>query len=193
MGIYSGISDSVQLALIVAIPAMMSPLLLAWLTNRAALKAKAQDAELRRTEKSEEWRRQDEVAAKLLIQQELAATRAAEAAAKAAEAVEISKVVAVKVDGLLADRDKQNVREGEQRGKAAGEEAARQLAEGQRQGRESEREGVASAKVVMTASADQPIPVTDDRVAVASERVAVATEAATKATERVADEAEKKK
>lgn len=176
-----GISENVQIALIAMLPLVAVPIITVWATNRS-----------RRREKIEEWKRQDEVAAKLLAYQELAATKAEQAAVKAAEAAAISREVAVKIDGLLADRDKHNIREGEQKGKLAGEEAARQLAEGQRQGRESEREGVASAKVVM-APTDQPIPVKDDRVAVASERVAAATEAATKATERVADEAEKKK
>lgn len=37
------ISEAVQLALIVAIPAILSPLILAWLTNRNTMKLKEQD------------------------------------------------------------------------------------------------------------------------------------------------------
>lgn len=47
------VSDTVILALIVAIPAMLSPLLLAWLTNRN-----------RASEKAEDYARQDAVASK---------------------------------------------------------------------------------------------------------------------------------
>jgi hypothetical protein len=83
--------ENVYLALIVAIPAMMSPLLMAWLTNRN-----------RAQEKTEDYARQDAVAAKA----ELAARKVAEAAelllasnaqvAKAAD--EASKATNTKLD-----------------------------------------------------------------------------------------------
>lgn len=113
--------------------------------------------------------------------------KAAEAVAKASVGVAKIEAVAHQIDGLLAERDKTKVREGEAKGKQAGVEAAEQLAEGQRQGRDTERESVAAATAGLPAAAPlagkQPLPVADDRTGAASDRVAQATERLADATE----------
>lgn len=106
-----------------------------------------------------------------------------------------ARIIGTKIDGMLVDRDKAKVAEGEEKGKQAGVVAAEQLAEGQRQGRESERESAAAQVAISPGSVGdvkQPIPVKDDRTAVASERVADAAERTANATSRVADAAEVK-
>lgn len=171
---------TVQLALIVAIPAGIAavvPILLNWLNNRANRQQKADEAAARSREKQEDWRRQDEVAAKLLAQQAIIEARAA-------EALEVAKATATKIDGMLVDRDKANYAEGEKKEAARGKEIADQLAEGQRQGREEER---ASRESLTPADNKAPLPVADDRTATASERVADASERTASATERATD------
>jgi len=59
------LESSVQLALIVAIPAIVSPLLLAWINDRTQRKAKLLEAAIRRQEKLEDYARQDRVATAL--------------------------------------------------------------------------------------------------------------------------------
>lgn len=81
--------------------------------------------------------------------------------------------VALKVDGMLVQRDAAKVAEGERKGKQAGEDMAAVLAEGQRQGREER--GIRSN--------GEPLPVADDRTAIAAERSATATERVATATE----------
>lgn len=80
--------------------------------------------------------------------------------------------------------------EGEAKGRLAGEDAARTLAEGQKQGAEIERASVAAATItlqpVAIAHAALPVPVVDDRAAAIAERSVAA-------TERIADATEKKK
>ena len=127
------------------------------------------------------------------------AKRMADAAAReAAAGVAKINAVSVQIDGLLKERDRANVFEGEQKGKQAGEDAAYQLAEGQRQGREAEREsaaakGPATSNAPTTSADGRPLSVEDDRTATASERVASATERAANATQRVATATEEKK
>lgn len=87
--------------------------------------------------------------------------------------------VGVKVDGMLVTRDKSNVDEGMRLGRAAGDEASAQRAEGRRQERDAHREAVALAPHPN----GEPLPVADDRTAVAAERGAAA-------NERIADAAE---
>lgn len=94
--------------------------------------------------------------------------------------------VATQIDGLLVDRDKSKVREGEVKGKLAGEATAATLAEGQRQGAASERASVAAANpTAMPVPTDgkKPLPVADDRTAHAAERSAAAQERTAAATE----------
>lgn len=84
--------------------------------------------------------------------------------------------VAQKVDGMLAQRDAENIAAGERKGVQAGVETAAVLAEGQRQGRESAREQ-------QLRNGEQPVPVADERTAAAAERSATATERVATATE----------
>lgn len=70
--------------------------------------------------------------------------KASEAAALAGTAVTKIEAAAVQIDGLLAERDKAKVIEGEARGQQAGEHTARTLAQGQAEGREAERSSVAA-------------------------------------------------
>lgn len=72
--------ENVYLALIVAVPALLSPLFLSWLTNRNQQKVKELDAELKRREKLEDYARQDEVAERLVKQQNAAVAKVAEVA-----------------------------------------------------------------------------------------------------------------
>lgn len=74
-------SDPVWIALIVAVPAMLSPLLMAWLTNRN-----------RRLEKQEDYARQDAVAAKAAEVAKLLLDRQAEVSAATAEAARLLEV-----------------------------------------------------------------------------------------------------
>lgn len=116
---------------------------------------------------------------------------------KAAEAVTKVEAVAVQIDGLLADRDRAKVVEGEVRGEKRGADAALQLAEGQRQGIEMAERASAVAKAASEptriADPSAPLPVADDRTATASERVAEATERSAVAGERVAQATEEQK
>lgn len=116
----------------------------------------------------------------------------------AAEAVRVAAGVAVKVDGLLTDRDLSKVREGVRDGLRQGEVKAEALLEGQRQGAETERASVAAVHSTLPGAAPavgskSPLPVADDRTATASERVAEATERSADATARVATATEGKK
>lgn len=73
-------SDAIVLALIVAVPAMFSPLLMAWITNRN-----------RRAEKREDYARQDAVAEKAAEVAETLLMRQAEVAAATAEQARLLK------------------------------------------------------------------------------------------------------
>lgn len=168
---------AIWLAIIVAVPAIITgsvvPVILNFLNNRSARQQRLDEVEARRLEKAEDWRRQDDVAAKLHEQQE-------RTAAKAAEAVEIAKGVSVKIDGMLADRDKANVEKGENKEAARGKDVAAALREGQLQGVADER---ASRESLVLAASDTPVKVADKLTQDATERSA-------NALERTADAAE---
>ena len=138
-------NDTLLVALIVSV---VAPTLLAVITNRFNRQQKKDEIEARQQERRDEaearlrdreveWRRQDEVAARLSAQQD-------RISAKTSEAIEIAKHTAVKIDGVLADRDKANVIEGETREAARGKETAAQLREGQLQGQADERASMAA-------------------------------------------------
>lgn len=113
---------------------------------------------------------------------------------KAAEAVEVSREVAIKVDGVMADRDKAKVKEGQQREKIAGEEKAETLAQGQKEGRDNALASVAAATKSAPALAkknDSEIPVTDVRATEAAERTADAMVRVADANEAAAEEKKK--
>jgi len=90
--------ESIQLALIVAIPAMLSPLLLAWLTNRS-----------RRLEKQEDYARQDLVAEKAAAVAKKAeeAARLLAISTKTAEAA--SNILIGKVDKVATVTDQVHI------------------------------------------------------------------------------------
>lgn len=60
------LSETVILALIVAVPASLSPLVLRWWDSKSIADAKEKEAEERRTDKEQDWARQDAVADKLI-------------------------------------------------------------------------------------------------------------------------------
>lgn len=87
--------------------------------------------------------------------------------------------VSIQIDGLLLERDKKNVDEGEKKGRQEATEVAvviaKNLAEGQRQGREeSERSNKES--IELERSRAGPVSVEDERTAMAAERIADAAE-----------------
>lgn len=108
-------------------------------------------------------------------------TAAVSVATSEANALKID-AVATKIDGMLVDRDRANVKVGEAKGRQAGEETAATLAEGQRQGAASAR-AAGAPEPRPVAKEKPPLPVADERTAAASERVAKATERAADATE----------
>lgn len=108
------------------------------------------------------------------------------AAAKSAENAAQIKAVATQIDGLLVDRDKAKVKEGEAAEKIKGAETAATLAEGRQLGMDEAR--------AASGGADKPpLPVADDRTATGVERAADAQERAADAQERTADAAETRK
>lgn len=113
--------------------------------------------------------------------------RATEAAKLGAANAQNLAAVGVKIDGMLADRDKAKVREGEEKERIVGADAATQLQKGVEQGIRQERESVAAAnpvgldKPLVTIHEKSPVPVTDkaaDRAADALEKLADVTEKA---------------
>lgn len=102
--------------------------------------------------------------------------------------------VGTKIDGMLVDRDKAKVLEGERKGEQRGADKAATLAEGQRQGVENERAAAAAAAnptppngPPKLAASEDEVPTKDRRVAEASERIAVAQERVASATEKKAE------
>lgn len=184
--------SSVQLVLIGAIPALITgtvvPIVLRVLDKRAEREKREDETNARRDEKAEDRRREDEVAARLLAQQTLATQRAVEAAAKAAEAVEVAKSVAVKIDGLLAEKTQADIAIGVKRGAEHGAEMADQLAKGQQQGREETR----AAPTPLVANI-HPISVADKETQDATKRSADALERTADAAEKTADKADPEK
>lgn len=111
----------------------------------------------------------------------------------AGKAVAKIEAAAVQIDGLLTERDRAKVIEGEAKGEKKGVEAAQQLAEGQRQGIEMERASVAAkAGGSVPSASGGPLPVEDDKVAEIGRRIAAATEKAADAQELIADKTEDK-
>ncbi len=78
--------DALYIALVVAV---IGPVILSWLTGRQRRAEKTQDAELRRAEKEEDWKRQDDVAAQAAEAAALLLQRQDAVAAQAAEAAEL--------------------------------------------------------------------------------------------------------
>lgn len=134
----------------------------------------------KRAERKEDFARQDAIAAKVEA-----------ARVEAASARTVIETVLVKVDGLLAERDKSNVKEGEQKEKLVGEEKARAVKQAQLEEREIERERTKNETPLVQNIV--PVPVVDDKVAEAINASARATAESAKATQHVADAAEKDK
>jgi hypothetical protein len=70
------LSETVILALIVAIPAALSPVAIRWWDSRSLAKAKAAEADERRADKEQDWARQDAVSDRLIASNALVAKSA---------------------------------------------------------------------------------------------------------------------
>jgi hypothetical protein len=70
------LSETVILALIVAIPAALSPVAIRWWDSRSLAQAKAAEADERRADKDQDWARQDAVSDRLLASNALVAKSA---------------------------------------------------------------------------------------------------------------------
>jgi hypothetical protein len=98
---------SLYLALIVAVPAMLSAPIMAVMSARSAAKARAQEAAVRHQERVEDWQRQDQVAENARIAAERQATTVTAAAeatrAVAAQAAEAARLL-VQSQNAAADK-----------------------------------------------------------------------------------------
>lgn len=119
---------------------------------------------------------------------------------KSSEGVDKITTVSDRIDGMLTERDKAKVREGEEIALRAGAEAAEQLARGRREGREDAERSFQKVAIPVIAATGlggvnngDETPVKDRRVASATERIAEASERTSAAGERVAAAAEEEK
>lgn len=209
-------------ALAVVIPAIaastIAPAILVWMNMRAATRNRAEEAEIRRREKEDDYRRQDEVAKRLVESNRMVASQVARseqlinvkldevhvlvnsaytaALQSALEAVQAKLVVLLDSAAFKKEHRiklSSDAMADIEATKIKMNELSTAISERMRQDalvKEEKARLVLAGVQPRQVTSGQPLPVADERTAVASERSAAAAERSADATSRVADAAE---